>query len=280
MFPLLSVLRASPCPLLLNSHWSLACSLLCREGGGEEEGSGGLLTSTLGPQQVSVWSTTSKQLLHTFPISRHGHRRHTLVLSRVAEELPFLVAASNFTLTAWNLDTGACLIQFNPFTAPSSSSSSSSSPVTTTTTTTSASNGTPPSSVPPSPQPATTPLPLTAPSPTQISYKNNRLLMCTGNGKDIFFMRMELRAEPPACETLLAFTRESGSRVSCCDFYQTPEGNYVAVLGCEGISPPLLSVSFLFLFLFLSLSLSLFFFFFFLLLLINNIQMEIYNCTT
>ena len=85
-------------------------------------------------------------------------------------------------------------------------------------------------------------------------------------------MRMELRAEPPACETLLAFTRESGSRVSCCDFYQTPEGNYVAVLGCEGISPPLLSVSFHFF--------SFSFFFFFFLLLINNIQMEIYNCTT
>eukprot|EP00026_Physarum_polycephalum_P006729 Phypoly_transcript_06780.p1 GENE.Phypoly_transcript_06780~~Phypoly_transcript_06780.p1 ORF type:complete len:557 (+),score=133.73 Phypoly_transcript_06780:204-1673(+) len=211
-----------------------------------------------GPQQISVWSTASKQLVHTFPIPHHGHRRHTLAVSRVAEELSFLIAASNLTLSAYNLDTGTQLFEFNPLApSPSPSSSTSTATATTTTTTTAASAEAPPpsngtsssSNGSPSPAPSSqlvaNPLPLTAPSPTQISYKNNRVLMSTGSGKDVFFLRVELRAEPPVCEILHSFTREGNSRVSCCDFYQTPEGKYVATLGCEdghvlvyNLSPP------------------------------------------
>jgi len=69
--------------------------------------------------------------------------------------------------------------------------------------------------------------------------------MSTGNGKEVFFIRLELRAEPTVCETIVSFTREGNQRVSCCDFFQTPEGAYVAVLGCEdghvllyNLSPP------------------------------------------
>jgi hypothetical protein len=59
--------------------------------------------------------------------------------------------------------------------------------------------------------------------------------MVTGNGKEIHFLRTDVRALSPTCEKLLSFTRESGARVSCSDFYQTQEGGFVAVLGCEGM---------------------------------------------
>lgn len=202
---------------------------------------------------MSVWSTASKQLLYTFPVPRNGHRRHTLILSRSPADLSFLFAASGQNISVFNLESGTKILDFSPSSIPSPSSSSSSTPPSdssasssessTTTTTTTPSNGSSSSSSSSSstsssstPAPPSTALPPHAPSPTQIAYKNNKLLMCTSSGKEssIHFFSLSLSGAP-SCEKIVSYTRESGSRVSCCDFYQSAEGNFVAVLGCEGI---------------------------------------------